>query len=70
MKIFEHPNLRNNWICPICKTNADEPITLVNIYGTLENGVIEAEQIHVSCIDLNIVKLPYNRILIQQYEDE
>ena len=69
MKICKHPNLKNDWICPICKTNADEPIALVNIQGTLKDGVIEAEQIHIDCIDLNIVKLPNHKILIQQYEE-
>ena len=69
MKICKHPNLNNDWICPICKTNADEPITLINIYGTLKDGIIESEQIHIDCIGLDIVKLPNHKILIQQFEN-
>lgn len=53
MRIFE----TGNWlvgVCPVCKTKKDGPVTLVGIpHGT--DRTIPAEQIHVECLDLEIV---------------
>jgi hypothetical protein len=52
MRIFEKPNLSAGWKCPICKTKDEKPVVLIGIYGTEEDGIIEAEQFHAECIDL------------------
>lgn len=49
MRIFEHPNTSNGWKCPICKTDADQPVTLVGIPGTENGGIMQAEQVHAEC---------------------
>lgn len=53
MRIFKEPNNTADWKCPICKTNDIKPVTLVEIIGTQEGNNIEAEQIHVDCIQLS-----------------
>ena len=49
MKVFDHPNLSHGWKCPICKTSADQPVTLVGIPGTGEGNIMEAQQVHAEC---------------------
>jgi hypothetical protein len=61
MKILKHPKLTNNWKCPICKTNKDKPVTIINITGTKDD--IRHEQFHVDCIDLTWNKV--TNILVQ-----
>ena len=41
---------------------------LVKIQGTEKGGNIKAEQIHIDCIDLTIMRLPESSLLIQQYK--
>ena len=50
MKTFKHPNLSNNWKCPICGTNEDKEVILVGITDTQEGNNMQAEQFHVDCI--------------------
>lgn len=52
MRSFPLPNLCNNWKCPICGKNTEEPVVLIPIEGTEEEGLMQAEQFHVSCINL------------------
>lgn len=52
MRTFEHPNISDNWVCPICGTCEDKPIILIPIVGTEEGNIIQAEQFHVDCINL------------------
>jgi len=52
MKAFPHPNLSNNWQCPVCNTNKDCPVVLVGIPGTEDGGVMEAKQVHEECYKL------------------
>lgn len=56
MRVFDHPNLSNNWVCPICKINKDIPVILAGINGTQEDNIIEAEQFHLDCIELRYFK--------------
>ena len=56
MRTFDHPNIENNWACPICKTNSDNPVVLIGISGTKEGNIIEAEQFHLDCIELHYYK--------------
>ena len=56
MKIFEHPNM-TEFKCPICNTGDDEPVTLIGIGGTQEGRNIQAEQVHVDCVNLRIYTL-------------
>lgn len=70
MKIFEEPNLDNGWKCPICGTNEKKPVTLIKIAGTEKDGMCEARQYHVSCIDLVEIsdkKVYKLRVIIHQY---
>lgn len=48
MKQFGHPNM-DGFICPICNTNADEPVVLVGIPGIEIDGIIECKQVHSEC---------------------
>ncbi len=50
MREFEHPNM-NGFICPLCKTNNDEPVFLVPIPGTEEDGLVQAKQVHSKCLN-------------------
>ena len=52
MKVYEHPNTYGGWKCPICRTDDDKPVVLIDIYGTQEGNKIKAEQFHIDCIDL------------------
>lgn len=52
MRVFEHPNMSNDWVCPICRFPVDHPVVLVKIFGTEDDGIVEAEQVHVHCLDL------------------
>lgn len=57
MRVFEHPNLNNgDWKCPICNTAEDKEVVLVGIEGTQEGNNMQAEQIHLDCIDLTYFK--------------
>jgi len=50
MRIFEKPNLDNDWKCPICKTNKEKKVVLIGINGTQKDNLIEAEQFHLQCL--------------------
>ena len=52
MKVFKEPNLSNKWKCPICKKDSKKEVVLVGIVGTQEGHNIQAEQFHLSCLDL------------------
>lgn len=64
MRTFKEPNTSNDWKCPICKTPKIKPVVLIGIYGTQEGHNIQAEQIHLDCIELIYDK--DQKILIQQ----
>ena len=51
MRVFNHPNM-DGFKCPICKTNEDSPVVLMGIYGTQDGGIMQAEQMHVKCLEL------------------
>lgn len=52
MRIFEHPNTAFSWKCPICKQDDDKQVVLLSKYGTQKGHIVEAEQVHVECLDL------------------
>lgn len=52
MRIFEKPNLSGRWKCPICNSSDEKPVFLAGKYGTQKDNLVEAEQIHVECLDL------------------
>jgi hypothetical protein len=64
MIIFPHPNMQN-FICPVCKTNDDKPVVLVGIYGTWDDGVMEANQYHLDCLELNEEKNEKGIVIFQ-----
>lgn len=51
MRTFEHFN-QSGAPCPICGTVDDKPPVLVAIHGTENDGVCEALQVHLDCINL------------------
>jgi len=66
MRIFEKPNLSNDWKCPICGTNKVQKVVLVSIAGTQDGNIIQAEQIHLDCI--NLIWDKQNKIMYQEIE--
>ena len=52
MRIFKKPNLSNDWKCPICGTSDIKEVVLIGIEGTEEGLNIQAEQVHLDCIEL------------------
>lgn len=51
MREFEHPNM-NGFICPLCRTNNDEPVVLVPVPGTEDDdGLMQAKQVHSKCLN-------------------
>ena len=52
MRVFKEPNLSNGWYCPVCKMATEKEVTLVGIAGTAKDGIEEAEQFHLDCLDL------------------
>jgi hypothetical protein len=50
MKIFKHFNQES--VCPICKQNTDGQAVLIPIDGTANDGICEAMQVHLNCINL------------------
>ncbi|MCP4255006.1 MAG: hypothetical protein GY775_16690 [Candidatus Scalindua sp.] len=65
MKIFDHPNITNDWKCPICNSNGDKPVVLIGIQGTEKGNNMEAEQFHLDCIELTYFEK--DRIIAQQF---
>lgn len=57
MRVFEHPNMSAGWKCKICNTARDEPVVLVGIPGTEEDGIVECDQVHYDCYN-TIYKIP------------
>lgn len=65
MRSFEHPNM-DGFVCPICKTSDDKPIVLIGISGTEDDGIMEAHQYHVDCIELTEYETPSDQKYIIQ----
>jgi hypothetical protein len=43
----EHPS-----VCPVCGTARDQETVLIEIVGTAKDGIAEAKQVHLECLDL------------------
>lgn len=56
LKSFEHFNQTTKDPCPICKTKNDERTVLIGVDGTEDEGIMEAIQVHLNCIDLRFSK--------------
>jgi hypothetical protein len=63
---FEHPNL-TNFKCPICGTSEDKPIALISIAGTEDDGIAQAEQIHIKCLLRSLWIYKDQRMIVGQY---
>ena len=64
MRVFK-PNLSNGWNCPICNKNDEKEVVLLGIHGTENDNIIEAEQVHLSCLNPIIYK--DDRIIAQKF---
>lgn len=69
MKTFKHPNLSDNWKCPICGTPEDKEVVLIGIEGTQEGYNMQAEQVHLACIELRILVMDTSghSLLVQEF---
>lgn len=53
MTIFEHPDLSEEFRCPVCGTGKDGPVVKVpRDWDDL--GPINTLQVHVACLDLRL----------------
>jgi hypothetical protein len=52
MRVFDHPNLANDWKCPVCGLSDDKPVVLIAIAGTENGNIAQAEQFHLDCLEL------------------
>jgi len=43
------PNFPEDEICPVCKTNKNEECVLIPIIGTENDGICQAQPIHLKC---------------------
>jgi hypothetical protein len=66
MRLFDHFNTATKDPCPICKTKDDKKTVLIIIDGTEQDGIAEAKQTHLDCIELRYKPEPgiiYQRIV-------
>ncbi len=72
MRVFDEPNLGGGWTCPICGTAENKPVVLVGISGTEQGRNMQAEQVHLDCIDLRMIYRPDHgvRALVQFLDEE
>lgn len=68
MRTFEHFNA-NGKPCPLCGTREDKPPVLVAIAGTEDDGICEALQVHLDCIDLTAYR-KYGKIVFEMVAAE
>lgn len=66
MRVFDHPNTNHGFTCPICKTAEDKPVVLVGKESTREGNIMEADQVHLDCLELTSLVLPDGKMLIVQ----
>jgi len=52
MRTFKSMNKSSDAKCPICLTQNDGDVVLIGIVGTQDDGLIEAKQFHLDCIEL------------------
>ena len=52
MRTFKKMNKSSGATCPICNTDKDGEVVLIGIVGTQDDGIIEAKQFHLGCIEL------------------
>ena len=50
-RIFENFSQETNDVCPICGTNESKPCGLIAKQGTLDDGIVEAIQVHMDCLN-------------------
>ena len=67
MKIFKNFNKAGK-PCVICGTKGNGQVTLIPIDGTEDDGNIEAEQVHINCLELRYD--PINKRMIYMTEEQ
>ena len=60
-RIFEH--FPPDSICPICNTGEDRPCFLLEIHGTGDGSISEAQPAHVDCMDNALNRLIIHKVL-------
>jgi hypothetical protein len=56
MRTFKEGNWSHGAVCPICKTADEGEVVLIGIDGTEEGGNMQADQVHMKCLQLRISK--------------
>ena len=69
MRVFEHPNKKGGFECPLCGTGADKPVVLVGEVGTEKDGIVQARQVHLDCLSLQGVFTSKN-VLIYMFREK
>jgi len=64
MRVFDHFSPVGE-PCPVCKTRDDKPACLVGVDGTQDDGIMEAQQFHVDCLELMVKPLGADKIIYQ-----
>jgi hypothetical protein len=68
MRAFEHFN-SSGAPCPICGTVDDKPPVLISIQGTSNDGICEAVQVHLDCINLIAYRDNGKIVIEMQFEE-
>lgn len=64
MKIFQHANLEGKNTCLICEKAKDKPVVLIGISGTEKGNNMQANQVHVDCLEL--LYYPDHKLIAQK----
>jgi hypothetical protein len=67
VRVFDEPNIGDGWKCPLCGTADKKPVILAGIQGTEDGNNMQAEQIHLDCIELQIIELPGGEKALAQF---
>ncbi len=52
MRVFDKFNSNGDSVCPVCKTAEEKQTILIAMDGTEDDGVMEAKQYHLDCVEL------------------
>ena len=57
MKVFKEMNTIGDDLCPICCTADKKEVVLIGVDGTEGDGIMEARQVHLDCLDLRMTTI-------------
>jgi len=65
MIVFKEGNWSGD-VCPICLKSGPGEVVLVGIHGTQEGHNMQAQQVHLNCIELTLYKGQKGSTMIAQ----